>query len=401
MINVKNIPAIAGGKPISKKYLHFGVPDIRNEDINRVVDVLKSKWLTTGPVVQKFENRLKLLTRARYVHGLSSCTAALHLALIVSKIGPQDEVITSPMTFASAVNVIVQVGAIPVFVDVKRDMGNIDVSQIEKKITKKTKAIIMTHLYGRPCEMDEVLRIAKKHKLIVIEDAAHALGAKYKRRPIGSIGDFTAFSFYVTKNITTGEGGALATNRRGWSKLVEVYKLHGLSKDSWKRYRDKNINYYELILPGYKYNLTDMAAALGNSQLDRFKQMQERRAQIWDSYDQEFSGLPLSIPPKTDKNIIHARHIYSILLDLTKLKVERDKIRQALVRENIGTSVHFISLHLMPFYKKLLNLKPDDFPNARYISERTISLPLGSNMSQNDAKDVVMAVKKVLNFYRK
>lgn len=401
MVKAKNIPAIAGGKPVRDSYLHFGVPDVREEDIKRVVGVLKSKWITTGPETFEFEKKLKKLCGAKYVHAVNSCTAALHLALVVSKIGPGDEVITSPMTFASAVNVIVQVRAIPVFVDVDAETGNIDVSQIEKKITRRTRAIIITHLYGRPCEMGEILKIAKKHKLVVISDAAHALGAKYHGKSVGSIGDFTAFSFYVTKNITTGEGGALTTNRQEWSDLIEIYKLHGLSRDAWKRYHEKSIKYYTLTVPGYKYNLADMNAALGNSQLERFGKMQERREAIWDIYDRSLSDLALAIPQKVDKNIVHAKHIYSILLNLDKLKVSRDKIREALALENIGTSVHFISLHLQPFYKKLLGCKPSDFPNALYLSERLISLPLSQNFSDNDVADVIAAVKKVVKYFSK
>src|SRR3989344_9262553 len=360
-IKRNDLPAIAGGKPARKNFLYFYTPQIPKEDIESVVKVLKSGWITTGPVVLDFEKKLKSYVGTKYVSAVSSCTAALHLSLVVLGIKQGDEVITTPLTFASVANVIVHTGAKPVFADVEKETGNIDPHEIIKKITQKTRAIIVTHLFGRPVNLDAILKIAQKHKLILIEDCAHALGAYYKGRHVGSIGDFGAFSFYVTKNITTGEGGALTVNNKHLADKADVLRQHGLSRNSWKRYTQKNIKYYKLETAGYKYNMTDMAAALGISQLKRFKKNQRRRQKIWSIYDRAFVNLPFIFSPKEDKATVHAKHIYPLILDLFKLKVDRDKIREALASENIGTSVHFISLHLQPFYKQLLDLK------ARYF----------------------------------
>ena len=395
------LPAIEGGKPVRSNFLFFAEPEITKDDIKSVADVMKSGWLTSGPIVLKFESKLKELIGSKYVCAVNSCTAALHLSLVVSKIGKDDEVITTPLTFASVANVIVHTGAKPVFADVEKETVNINPKEIEKKITKKTKAIIVTHLFGRPANLDEILEISKKHKLILIEDCAHALGAYYKGRHVGSIGDFGAFSFYVTKNITTGEGGVLTTNNKRWAELADVLRLHGLSKNSWKRYTQKNIEYYKLEAAGFKYNLTDMAAALGISQLKRFKKNQRRREKIWNKYERSFSDLTIVHSSDLEEGIVHARHIYPLILDLDKLKIDRDQIREALALENIGTSVHFISLHLQPYYKKLLGHKPGDFPNALSISENAISLPLDTTMSDKDVNDVILATRKVLKYYSK
>lgn len=399
--NTGKLPKIAGGTAIRKKFLYFFTPQITNEDIESVVKVLRTGWITTGPVVGEFEKRLKSYIGAKYVSAVSSCTAALHLSLVVSGIKSGDEVITAPLTFASVANVIVHVGAKPVFVDIEKDSGNINPWEVEKKINKGTKAIIITHLFGRPVNLDEILKIAKKHKLILIEDCAHALGARYKGKHVGTLGDFGAFSFYATKNITTGEGGALTTNNEKFWELAEVYKLHGLSRNSWRRYTQKNVEYYELEAAGYKYNMPDMLAALGINQLKRLTKTQAIREKIWKKYKRAFADLPVIPLPDEEKGVIHGRHIYPLILDLFKLKVKRDKIRQALALENIGTSIHFVSLHLHPYYKKLFGFKPSDFPNAFFLSQRLISLPISQGMTDADVEDVVLAVKKVINYFSK
>ncbi len=396
-----NIPVISGGLPIRKNFINFAVPDINKEDIESVVKVLKSGWLTTGPKVQEFEQLLERYIGSKHAIALSSCTAALHLSLIANKIGPGDEIITSPLTFASGINVIIHTGAKPVFVDVEKETGNIDPKLIEKSITKKTRAIIVTHLYGRPVKLDEILKLCQKYNLILIEDAAHALGAKYKGKFIGNVGDFTAFSFYTTKNITTGEGGALCTNKEYAARVINIYKLHGLNRDAWRRHITKNIKYYEVQAAGYKYNMTDLAAAIGISQLKRFSKNQKIRRKIWQRYNNEFTKLPVELPPAEEKGTKHALHLYTLNLGLEKLKVSRDVIRKALVQENIGTSIHFISLHLQPFYRKLLKVKPKDFPNALYISERTLALPLYPKLNNKDVEDVIIATKKVLKYFLK
>lgn len=393
-------PAIAGGRPQRNEYLTFGAPFLGEEEIAEVVNSLRSGWLSTGPKVALFENNIKKYLGCRYARALNSCTAAMHLSLIAAGVGKDDEVITTPLTFSATANVILHVGATPIFVDVEKTTGNIDASSIERFITKNTKAIIPVHLYGRPCRMDKIMGIAKKYKLKVIEDAAHAFGASYKGAKIGTIGDFTCFSFYVTKNLVTGEGGLVATGKKKWADEIEMYALHGMTKGAWKRYSDSGYSHYLIKVPGYKYNMMDMQAAIGIQQLRKFDAMQKKRAQIWEIYNKGLRGLPIELPAPTENGNIHAFHLYTIQLHLEKLKVNRDFILQALHKENIGTGVHFISLHMHPFYKKLFNFKKDDFPNAAYISDRTISLPLSAKLSEKDINDVILALRKILLCYK-
>lgn len=393
-------PAIEGGKPARDQYLIFGAPLVGEGEIEEVVDSLRSGWLSTGPKVARFENDVKKYLQCRYALALNSCTAAMHLSLIAAGVGRGDEVITTPLTFSATANVILHVGAKPVFVDVEKATGNIDAKNIERYITKNTKAIMPVHLYGRPCEMDTIMRIAKKYKLFVIEDAAHAFGASYKGKKIGTIGDFTCFSFYVTKNLITGEGGMVTTDRKKWADLIAMYALHGMSKGAWGRYSDAGYSHYLIQAPGYKYNMMDLAAAIGIHQLRKFDAMQKKRAEIWETYNKGLQGLPIDLPAPTENGNIHAFHLYTIQLHLEKLKVNRDFILQALHKENIGTGVHFISLHMHTFYKKLFNFKKDDFPNAAYISDRTISLPFSAKLSEKDINDVILALRKILLHYK-
>lgn len=392
-------PAIEGGKPERKKYLVFGSPLITTEEIDEVVNTMRSCWISTGPKVTHFENLIKSYLKAKNVKAVNSCTAAMHLALIAGKIGPGDEVVTSPLTFSSTANVIFHVGAVPVFADVEKQTGLIDVGQIEKKITKRTKAIIPVHLYGRPCNMDKIIKLAKKYNLLIIEDAAHALGAEYKRRKIGTIGNFTCFSFYATKNLTTGEGGMISVRRKRDADLIEMYALHGMSKGAWKRYSDKGFSHYLIKVPGYKYNMMDMQAAIGIHQFKKFEKMQEKRKKIWEKYNKELMDLPVILPAKIDKDTSHAYHLYTILIRPEKLRINRNFFLQALHKENIGAGVHFISLHLHPFYKKLFKFGKNDFPNAAFISDRTVSLPLSAKLTEEDVEGVIQAVRKILKYY--
>lgn len=393
------LPAIEGGKPVRDSFLVFGKPKIGKKEINEVVDSLKNGWLGTGPKVGKFEHLLKNYLGSKYTLALNSCTAGLHLSLLACGIKKGDEVITTPLTFGATVNVIEHVGATPVLADVEMDSMNIDPREIENKITKKTKAIIPVHLAGRPCKMDEIIKIAKKYNLKVVEDAAHAFGASYKGKKIGTIGDATVFSFYVTKNLVTGEGGLVSTNNGKISDFVQLYALHGMSHGAWKRYSDEGFKHYLIQAPGFKYNMMDIQAAIGIHQLRRFDSDQKYRKKLWNYYNSQLTDLPIDLPKSFDKYTTHSMHLYTILLKNDCLKVNRDFILNALKAENIGTGVHFISLHLHPFYKNKYGYKKNDFPNASYISERTISLPLSAKLSMKDAKDVVKAVTKVLNYY--
>lgn len=396
-----DIPAYEGSKPVRKKFLVFGSPKIGKKEIKEVADSLKSGWLGTGPKVAKFEELVGNYTGAKFAMALNSCTAGLHLSLIAAGIERDDEVITTPMTFAATANVIEHVGAKPVFADIEIDSMNIDPKEIEKKITPKTRAIIPVHIAGRPCKMDEIMRIAKKYNLIVIEDAAHAFGAEYKGKKIGSIGDLTAFSFYVTKNLITGEGGMVTTNNKEWADLIKVYSLHGMSKDAWKRYSDEGFKHYLVEIPGYKYNMMDLQAAIGIHQFTDFLENQKRRAQIWQKYNQAFEDLPLKTPADPQPDTVHAHHLYQILIDLDKIKADREQVQEALHAENIGIGIHFIALHLHPFYKNKYGYKRGNFPNAEYVSDRTISLPFSAKLTDKDVEDVIKAVRKVLLYYKK
>lgn len=394
------IPALEGGSPVREKFLVFGGPLIGKEEIREVTHSLKTGWLGTGPKVGKFEKLVREYIGVKYALALNSCTAGLHLSLHACRIGRGDEVITTPMTFASTANVIEHVGARPVFADIELPSMNISPAEIEKKITKRTRAIIPVHIAGRPCRMDEIMDIAKKHKLKVIEDAAHAFGAEYQGRKIGLIGDLTAFSFYVTKNLITGEGGMVTTNNKRYADFIQLYALHGMSRGAWKRYSDEGFKHYLIQAPGYKYNMMDLQAAIGIHQFHRFEKNQKRRREIWKIYNEAFRDLPLETPASAEPNTVHAYHLYTILVDIDKLKASREVIQAALHAENIGIGIHFIALHLHPFYKKKYGYRRGDFPNAEYVSDRTISLPFSAKLTDGDVQDVTKAVRKVLLYYR-
>jgi dTDP-4-amino-4,6-dideoxygalactose transaminase len=379
-----------------KEFLVFGKPDLLQPEIDEVVATMKSGWIGTGPRVTRFELDFCKYVGAKQAVAVSSCTAALHLSLLEYGIGPGDEVITSPMTFASTANVIVLAGATPIFVDIQRDTQNIDPALIKTAITPRTKAIIPVHYAGRPCDMTSILEIAQRHGLAVIEDAAHALGAQYKGRKVGTIGDLTAFSFYVTKNVVTGEGGILTLEDGARADHIRLMSHHGISKDAWKRYSEEGHQHYEVIEPSYSYNMTDLEAAIGIHQLSRLESIIERRQEIWEMYDQAFQDLPVTTPATVPPEIRHARHLYTVLIDIDSLDITRDEILHALKQDNIGAGVHFISLHLHSFYRKTYGFQPQDFPSALHVSERTISLPLSSALSNEDATDVIASLRRII-----
>jgi dTDP-4-amino-4,6-dideoxygalactose transaminase len=383
-------------RPPRNDFLTFGKPDLRQEEIDEVVETLKSGWIGTGPRVARFEKEFGEYVGVNHALAVNSCTAALHLALLTLGIGPGDEVITSPMTFAATANIILHVGARPVLVDIDKQTANIDPSHLEAAITPRTRAIIPVHFAGRSCDMDAILEIARRHDLYVIEDAAHAAGTLYKGRSAGALGDMGAFSFYATKNIVTGDGGMVTTNNEEWANTVEVLRLHGLSKDAWKRYSESGYHHYEVILPGFKYNMTDMEAALGIHQLARIEEGLIRREAIWAEYDQAFQDLPLFLPPPPEKETRHARHLYTLLVDIDAVDITRDEVMTGLQAENIGTGVHYIALHLQPYYRDLLGYRPGDFPAALFVSERTLSIPLSTLITDDDVADVIAAVHRVL-----
>jgi dTDP-4-amino-4,6-dideoxygalactose transaminase len=378
-----------------ESFLVFGQPDIREEEIAEVVDTLKSGWLGTGPKTKRFEAEFAEFVGAKHAVAVNSCTAALHLSLLALGIGPGDEVITTPMTFASTLNVILHVGATPVLVDVDRTSMNIDPERVRAAVTERTRAILPVHMAGRPVDMDAVSEIADERGIAVVEDAAHAAEAVWRNRKIGSISPLTAFSFYVTKNLVTGEGGMVTTDDDALADDLRVRSLHGLSRDAWKRYSDSGFQPYDVILPGWKYNMTDMQAALGIHQLHRIGENHARREEIWTRYDAGFAPVDAITTPAPFEQGVHARHLYTILVD--PAVIARDAFVEELRLRNIGAGVHFVAAHLHSYFRDRLAYRRGDFPEAEYISDRTVSLPLSSKLSDSDVDDVIAAVTSIID----
>ncbi len=393
--------AIDGGNPVRSTFLVFGSPLIEEAEIEEMVHTLRSGWLGTGPKTHRFEEDFKEYIGCAHALAVNSCTAGMHLALEVIGVTQGDEVITSPITFPSTANVIVHHRAVPVFVDVEKDTMNLDPAQVENAVTARTKAIIPVHLAGRPCRMDEIMDIARRHGLFVIEDAAHCVEGRYRGKKIGNIGDMTAFSFYVTKNVVTAEGGMVTTNNDQWAEEMRIKSLHGISKDAWKRYSAEGFQSYETLYPGYKYNMTDIQASLGIHQLRRIEQNLQIRENQYAAYNEAFSDLPVLATPPEAFDIRHARHLYIILLKLESLRVDRLQFIEALKAENIGSGIHFTAVHLHRYYAQTFGFKRGDFPNAEHISDRTISLPLSPKLTDADTRDVIEAVRKVSHAYAK
>jgi perosamine synthetase len=383
------------------KFLPFHMPDIGEEEIEAVVGVLRSGWLTTGAKAKEFEQEFAATVGARHAVAVNSCTAALHLALEACGLSRGDEVIVPTMTFAATGEAVAYLGAKPVLVDCTQDTLNIDPDRIEQAITPRTKAIIPVHFAGHPCEMDRILEIARAHRLSVIEDAAHAFPARYKGRSVGVIGDGTCFSFYATKTITTGEGGMVTTDNPEWASRIRSMSLHGLSRDAWNRYSSQGSWYYEILAPGFKYNLTDIAAALGLTQLRKSERFWKVRCQYAALYDEGFRDLPEIIRPGASEHVQHAWHLYVIQLDLDRLRIERNEFVQRLQEKQIGCSVHFIPLHLHPYYRDAWGCRPEDFPTATAVYGRTVSLPLYPKMSEGEVREVIGVVRELIGRYRR
>lgn len=397
-----DLPAIKGGNPVRENYLVFGKPDICKPEIAEVIDTLKSGWISTGPKTVLLEEKFTKYCGVKHAIAVNSCTAGLFLSLLTLGISEGDEVITTPLTFAATANVIEHLNATPVFIDVDRTTGNIDPFFIEEKVSQKTKAILPVHLYGRPCEMDKIIRIAEKHSLVVVEDAAHAIEAKFKDMKIGSISNATVFSFYATKNMTTAEGGMVTTDSDKLAERLKVLRLHGISKNAWERFSSRGFVPYDVLEPGFKYNLTDIQASLGLHQIERIEENLIIRRKICKKYEEALSDVEgIILMDYSENGIKHARHLFVILLEIKKLRINRNFFIEALKAENIGAGIHFLSLHESSFYKKKYGYKKQDFPNASFISERTVSISLGSNLSDKDVDDVIKAVKKIAIYYKK
>jgi dTDP-4-amino-4,6-dideoxygalactose transaminase len=380
-------------------YIVFGSPSIGDDEIRAVTRTLETCWIGTGPRVQEFQTTFARRCGAEFALATSSCTAALHLSMIAAGIKPGDEVITTPMTFCATANAIVHTGAIPVFVDCELDTMNIDASAIAAAIGPRTKAILPVHFAGRPANMDAIGAIARANGLLVIEDAAHAIETTYKGRPVGAISDLTCFSFYVTKNMTTGEGGMVTTNDAALAKKIGIYGLHGMSADAWRRFSDDGYKHYDVAYPGFKYNLTDMAASLGLAQLPKLEPWLKRRNEIWACYDQAFSDLPVTLPAQPEPNTVHARHLYTLLIR-DDAPVRRDEFLNEMHRRGIGTGVHYRALHTHTYYKERWGYTHDQFPNAAYIGDRTVSIPLTPKLTDSEVNRIIHAAREILTVPR-
>lgn len=364
--------------------LKFHSPWIDDDDCRAVVETLKSGWITTGPKTAEFERAMAEYVGAKHAVGVNSCTSALHLSLVALGIGKGDEVITTPNTFSATANVIVHVGAKPVFADIQPDTLNLDPEQVARKITRKTRAIIPVHFAGHPCEMDELLSIARKKKIHVIQDAAHSIESEYRGRRMGGMGTAACYSFYATKNITCGEGGMITTNDGRLADRLRILRLHGISRDAWKRYGEQGYKHYDTVEAGYKYNMFDIQAALGLSQLKKIDVWWERRRELARRYDEALPGIDR---PAIRPYVRHAHYLYVLLVK------NRDKVIEALQAKGIGIGVHFRALHLHAYYRKAFGYKRGMLPVAEGAGDRTVSLPLHPRMSEAEQAQVIEAVR--------
>jgi dTDP-4-amino-4,6-dideoxygalactose transaminase len=391
------------------EFLPFALPDLGKSEREQVLEVLHSGWLTTGTKVRQFEAEFAAKVGAQQAVAVNSCTAAMHLALEAVGLGPGDEVITSPYTFAATAEVVRYFDARPVLVDVRPEDLNLDPDLIEPALTERTKAIIPVHMGGLPAELDAICALAAGRGLAVIEDAAHAFPAKYRGRAVGSSKLGTSapgsrvvcFSFYATKAITTGEGGMLTTDDSTLAERCQIMSLHGISKDAWKRYSSEGSWYYEIVAPGFKYNMADVAAAIGLAQLQKAECMWQRRREIAECYNETLGDLPVLKIPHDRADCQHAWHLYMLRLNLERLRIDRAVFIEELRARNIGTSVHFIPLHLHPYYRETYGYRPEDFPVAYREYLREISLPIYSRMSDRDVLDVIEAVVDVVEHHRR
>lgn len=377
-------------------FLVFASPQIYQAEIDEVVDSLKSSWLGTGPKVKRFQENFAAYKGVPYALALNSCTAGLHLSCVALKLQPGDEVITTSMTFCATVNAIIHSGATPVIVDINPDTFNIEPEAIESKITPNTKAILPVHFAGRACNMDAIMDIAHRHNLAVIEDCAHAIETEYKGKKAGTFGDFGVFSFYVTKNVITGEGGMVISSDKDRIERIEVLGLHGMTRHAWQRFSDAGFKHYFVEECGFKYNMTDIQAALGIHQLARVEESWLRRQEIWQKYNEAFANLPLKLPAAIEPETRHAYHLYTILVDEEKTGIKRDEFLDAMTAEKIGVGVHYLSIAEHPYYQRTFGWKPEDYANAMKVGRETVSLPISPKLTDQDVADVIEAVYKII-----
>jgi len=387
---------------VRENWLPFCLPDISDAEVQAVGDVVRSGWWAKGPRTIEFEKKFAEYVGAKYCIGLNSCTAALHLALVAAGIGPGDEVITTPLTFAASANTILHVGATPVFADIDPETGLIDLDEVEKKITDKTRAIVPVHYSGLAADLDEIGKLCDAHGLFLSEDAAHAVETRYNgeligNKPRGAV----SYSFYATKNLACGEGGALITDDDELAQKARVLSCHGMSAGAWNRYGKGGSWRYDIEEPGFKYNMFDIQASLALVQLARMDDMQRRRFECVKVYEDAFRDVPELILQKTPEYCFHSRHLYILRIDESRLTITRDQFIEELKARNVGVSVHFIALHTMSAYTKRFGYKPEDFPKAYAYSESEISLPLYSTLGAQNAQYVADAVLDIVAKHRR
>lgn len=383
-----------------ENFLVFGSPALEQPEIDEVVACLKSRWIGTGPRTAQFERDFAAYKGVPSAVALHSCTASLHLAMVALNLKPGDEVITTPLTFCATVNAILHAGGTPVLADIDPATLNIDPARVHQKITPRTRAILPVHFAGRPCDMDVLLALAEAHGLAVIEDCAHAIETTYHGRKAGTLGDFGCFSFYVTKNIITGEGGMVTAKRPEDLARIKVLGLHGMSADAWKRFGDEGYKHYAVVEAGFKYNMMDLQAAMGIHQLPRVDAYHAKREAVWAAYDAAFKDLPpgkkIGLPAPQEEDTLHARHLYTVLVDKEASGISRDDFLMAMTRQGIGVGVHYLSLPEHPYYQERLGWKPEDYPEAARVGRQTVSLPISARLTEEDVADVITAVRRVL-----
>lgn len=377
-------------------FLVFGAPQIETAEIDEVVATLKSGWLGTGPKVAQFERDFAAYCGAPHAVAVNSCTAALHLSLLAAGLEPGDEVITSPLTFCASVNAIIHAGATPVLADIDPVTMNLDPAEAAARITDRTRAILPVHFAGRPCDMDALGALAESHGLKIIEDCAHAIETEYRGRKAGTFGGFGCFSFYVTKNVATGEGGMVLARDEADAARIKTLALHGMSKDAWKRFSDEGYRHYLVTECGFKYNMMDIQAALGIHQLARVEVNWARRQEIWHRYQTAFAEMPVGRPAPPALETRHAHHLYTILIDAQLAGIGRDAFLEAMTAANIGVGVHYLSVPEHPYYQKRFGWRPEDWPHAMRIGRQTVSLPLSARLTDCDVADVVAAVGRII-----
>lgn len=386
----------AGVENKEQEFLVFGEPHLLEEDVEEVIACLRSGWIGTGPRVAQFEHDFASFKRVERATAVASCSAALHLSMLIAGIQADDEVITSPLTFCSTVNSIIHAGGRPVLAEIDPITMNLDPRDVESRITRRTRAIVPVHFAGRPCDMDPLMETAARYNLRIVEDCAHAIEAEYHGKPVGAIGDFGCFSFYATKNVTTGEGGMVITRREQDLDEIKTLALHGISKDAWRRFQDAGYKHYYAVGVGFKYNMTDLQAAIGVHQLRRLLQSWRRRSAIWSRYMEAFRDAPVEMPCQPDADTRHAYHLFTLLIDQRRAGISRDDFLDTMTRHGIGVGVHYLSIPEHPVYQERFGWQPDDWPVARRIGRQTVSLPLSPKLTDRDVERVICAVYKTL-----